>query len=59
MTAASVRRVMRKAVTSIGVALIAATCLVSAHAAGSDSHHQSPVVQATKEWAHKAVTPSR
>jgi hypothetical protein len=50
---------MRKAVTSIGVALIAATCLVSVHAEGSDSAHQSPVVQATKEWAHKAVTPSR
>ncbi len=43
-------RLVRKVLTGVAVATVAATCLVSSGASASPSTHRSDASSATKEW---------
>lgn len=52
-------RQARKVLTSIAIAAVAATCMVSSGATHSASGtHHSDVSSATKEWTSTTTTPS-
>jgi hypothetical protein len=57
MNVSRVLRPARKILTAVAVAVVAATCLVSANTTSSAAGHQrTDVAQATKEWKKSPST---